>query len=89
MIYFISDLAGNVWAKNKPLIIGIAVGVVVLFIMICWCCIRCRRKKKKKKEAEKLKLKGPKPSKKLKRIQPNKTERKVMVSHFFVIFAVS
>ena len=36
-------------------------------------------KKKKKKDAEKIKLKGAKPTKKLKRIQPNKIERKAMV----------
>lgn len=42
-------------------------------------------KKKKKKEQEKLKLKGNKESKKMKRIQPSKSERKVMVSSLFMI----
>ncbi|XP_057294194.1 synaptotagmin-2-like [Hydractinia symbiolongicarpus] len=73
----ITGKATDVWSKNKYAIIGAVAGLLVFFCVMCYCCIRCRRKKKKK-DAEKIKLKGAKPTKKLKRIQPNKTERKAM-----------
>ena len=67
-----------IWAKYKLYILGGAAGLVVLVVLLIICCIRCCRRKKKKKADEKIKLKGAKPKKKLKRIQPGKTERLVM-----------
>jgi len=67
------------WKNYKWETVGGAVGAFVLFIiLICICCKCCCKGKKKKKKEEKLKLKGAKPSKKLKRIQPGKRERRVM-----------
>ncbi|XP_066924500.1 synaptotagmin-2-like isoform X2 [Clytia hemisphaerica] len=81
--------AGSFIEKNKPLVIGIGVGAAIFIILCCYCCIKCRMKKKKKKDAEKQKLKGNKESKKMKRIQPSKSERKVMEELGTIKFSLS
>ena len=75
----------NLWnwsLKHKEIAIPVAVGILLVLILFfsccCYCC--CCRKKTRKKIKEKLKMKGVKPSKMLRRIQPGKRVKRVMVS---------